>query len=88
MTQKPCLTESKVEIILDIGHLDLAPRIIIMLSIHPLHLTKMAIWIINRWEFKKDIPIKCCYNARNIFDAECIVVDLSQLGGGMGGKKH
>jgi hypothetical protein len=52
MTQTPCLVESKVEIIIDIGHLDLAPRMTIMLFVHPLHLTIMAMWIINWWEFK------------------------------------
>jgi hypothetical protein len=56
MTQTPSLVESRVEIILDIGCHDLVPRMII----HPLHLTQMAILIINQWEFKKDIPIKCC----------------------------
>jgi hypothetical protein len=43
MTQITCHVESKVEIILDIGHFDLAPRMTIILSIHSLHLTKMAI---------------------------------------------
>jgi hypothetical protein len=43
MTQAPCLVESKVEIILDIGCLDLAPKMIIVLFVHPLHLTRMAI---------------------------------------------
>jgi hypothetical protein len=47
MTQTPCLAKNKVEIILDIGRLDLAPRITIILSVHSLHLTRMAIWIIN-----------------------------------------
>jgi hypothetical protein len=47
MTQTPCLAKSKVEIIFDIGHLDLAPRKTIILSVHSLHLTRMAIWIIN-----------------------------------------
>jgi hypothetical protein len=47
MTQTPCLAKSKVEIIIDIGRFDLAPRITIVLSVHSLHVTRMAIWIIN-----------------------------------------
>jgi hypothetical protein len=58
MTQTTCHVESKVEIIFVIGHFDLAPRMTIIFSIHFLHLTKMAIWIINQWEFKENIPIK------------------------------
>ncbi len=60
----------------------------IICFVRPLHPTNMAIWIINWWEFKDDIPIKCYRNARNIFNAKCIVIDLFQLGGGMGGKRH
>jgi hypothetical protein len=87
MTQAPCPMKSKVENILDIGCFDLAPRMTIIHFVHPSHLTIMAIQIFNLWEFKKNIPIKCCWNARNIFNAKCIIDDLSQLGGGMGGKK-
>ncbi len=87
MIQAPCPVKSKVEIILDIGCFNLAPRITIILSIHPLHLTIMIIYIFNLWEFKKGIPIKCCWNARNIFNAKCTIVDLCQFGSGMGGKK-
>jgi hypothetical protein len=60
MTQTPSLVESRVEIIIDIGYHDLVPKMIVILSVHPLHLAQMAILIINQWEFKKDIPIKCC----------------------------
>jgi hypothetical protein len=47
MTQTPYFAKSKVEIIFDIGCFDLTPKLTIILFIHPLHLTKMAIWIIN-----------------------------------------
>jgi hypothetical protein len=67
MTQAPCPTKSKVEIIFDIGRFDLAPRMTIILYVHPLDLTIMVIRIFNLWEFKENIPIKCCWNARNIF---------------------
>jgi hypothetical protein len=56
MIQAPCPVKSKVEIILDIGCFNLAPRITIILSIHPLHLTIMIIYIFNLCEFKKASP--------------------------------
>jgi hypothetical protein len=56
MTQTPCLAKSKVEIILDIGHLDLAPRITIILFVHSLHLIRMAIWILIDGSSKRTSP--------------------------------
>jgi hypothetical protein len=48
----------------------------------------MAIWIINKGKFKEDITIKSGWNVRNIFNPKCITIQLSQLQGGMEGKKH
>ncbi len=52
------------------------------------HLTKMAIWIINKGEFKEDITIKSGWNVRNIFNPKCIIIQISQFQGGMEGKRH
>ncbi len=53
-----------------------------------LHLAMMAIWIINKGEFKENITIKSGWNARSIFNPKCIIIQFSQLQGGMGGKRH
>ncbi len=39
----------------------------IILHVHSLHLTRMAIWIINKGEVKENITIKSGWNAKNIF---------------------
>ncbi len=57
-------------------------------SINSLHLARMATWIINKGEFKENITIKCGWNARSIFNPKCIIIQLSQLQGGMEGKRH
>jgi hypothetical protein len=48
----------------------------------------MAVWIINMGEFKKNITIKNGWNARNILNMECIVIQFFQLQGVVGGKRH
>jgi hypothetical protein len=68
MTQTPYHVKNKVEIIFDVCHFDLPPIMAIGLPIHSLHITKMAMWIINEGEFKDNINIKCRYNARNILN--------------------
>jgi hypothetical protein len=63
-SQTSCHLESKAEIVLDICHFNLAPNMTIILFIHSLHLTKMAIWII-KGKLKKNNTIKCGWNATN-----------------------
>jgi hypothetical protein len=74
MIQTPYAVKNKVEIILDVCHFDLPPRMAIVFFVHSLHITKMAMWNINEGEFEKNIKIKCRYNARNILNLECIIV--------------
>ncbi len=52
------------------------------------HLAKMAIWIINKGEFKENITIKSGWNARSIFNPKCIIIQFFQLQDGMKGKTH
>jgi hypothetical protein len=47
----------KVEIIIDVHRLHLAPRMLIVFPIYSLQLTKMAIQIVNKQKFKEDIII-------------------------------
>jgi len=68
MTQTPYPMKNKVEIILDVFHFDLPPRMAIVLPIHSLYITKMAVWIINEGEFKENVNIKCKYKSRNIIN--------------------
>jgi hypothetical protein len=43
MTQTSCFMEMKVEIIFNVCHLDLAPRMAMVLPIHSLHLSRMVV---------------------------------------------
>jgi hypothetical protein len=47
MTQTPCFLKSKVEIILDVSHLNLTPCMVIMLLIHSLHLVRLIVEILT-----------------------------------------
>lgn len=49
-------TQSKI--IFNDGHLHLTPNMVIELSIHPLHLTRMACELTQRWKSKNDVSIK------------------------------
>ncbi len=51
MSQTLCLPKSKVEIILNICYLNLAPSMVIILCVHSLHLTKMVIRLSIRGKF-------------------------------------
>jgi hypothetical protein len=66
--------KSKVEIIFDVNHLNLAPRIAIMFPVHSLHLPKMTIRTNNMGDFKQDITTKSTQNAMNILNAKVIII--------------
>ncbi len=55
MAQAVNSSKTKVEIILDVSHLNLAPCMAIMFLIHALHLPKVTIGTNNKGEFKQII---------------------------------
>ncbi len=65
-------TQSKI--IFNDGHLHIAPNMVIELSIHPLHLTKMACELTQWWKFKKDVSIKILKKTKNILDVDSVTI--------------
>ncbi len=51
-----CYFGYPIEIIFNDGHIHLAPNMVVELSIHPLHLTRMACELAHQRKFKKDVP--------------------------------
>jgi hypothetical protein len=88
MAQVVNSSKSKVEIILDVSHLNLALCMAIMFLVHALHLSRVTIGIASRGEFKQNIIIKCGRNAMNILNAKLIIIQISRLGANMHGKQH
>jgi len=64
MAQTPSTLKSKVEIVLDVSCINLAPHVAIMLIVHSLHLIKLIVGI-DKEELKQNITIKCGWNAMN-----------------------
>jgi len=58
MAQTLSLLKSKVEIVLDVSCINLAPHMSIMLHVHSLHLVRLIVGI-DKEEFKQNIIIKC-----------------------------
>jgi hypothetical protein len=56
MAQTLSPLKSKVEIVLDVSCINLAPRMAIMLHVHSLHLVRLIVEI-NKEEFKQNITI-------------------------------
>jgi hypothetical protein len=79
MAQAHNSSKSKVEIILNISHLNLVPRMAIMFHVHSLHVLKVTIYTNNKGEFKQNISIRCGQNAMNIINAKLIIVQIFQL---------
>jgi hypothetical protein len=86
MAQVAYFLKSKVEIILDVSHFNLAPHMATMFPIHSLHLPKVIVESNNRGEFKQNITIKCGWNVTNIFNAKLIIVQIFKLKVNMHGK--
>jgi hypothetical protein len=79
MAQVASFPKSKVEIIIDVSHFNLAPHMATMFPIHSLHLPKVIVKTNNRGEFKQNITIKCSCNATNILNAKLIIVQIFQF---------
>jgi hypothetical protein len=88
MAQAVNFLESKVEIVLDVSHLNLAPCMAIMFLVHALHLPKVTVRTNNRGKFKQIIIIKFDRNAMNILNAKLVIIQIFQLGASMCGKRH
>jgi hypothetical protein len=58
MAQTPSPLKIKVEIVLDVSCINLAPRMAIMLLVHSLHLVRQIVGV-DKEEFKQNITIKC-----------------------------
>jgi hypothetical protein len=74
MVQVSSSSKVQVEVILDVIHLNLVPRMAIMFLIHSLHLTKVTIGTNKKGQFKQHITIKCGWNARNNLNTKTIIV--------------
>jgi hypothetical protein len=57
MAQATFFSKNKVEIIIDVNHLNLAPRIAIMFPVHSLHLPRVIVETNNKGEFNKTSPL-------------------------------
>jgi hypothetical protein len=68
---------SKVEIVIDVSCLNLAPHMAITFLVHSLHLIIMTIETNNRGEFKQNITIECGWNAMNIINEKLIILQIS-----------
>jgi hypothetical protein len=79
MAQAVSSLKVQVEIIFNVNHFNLVPRMAIMFPIHSLHLTIVTIRINKRGQFKQNITMKCGWNARNNFNTKIIIVQISQL---------
>ncbi len=67
-------SDTQSKIIFNDGHLHIAPNMVIELSIHPLHLTKMACELTQWWKFKKDVSIKILKKTKNILDVDSVTI--------------
>jgi hypothetical protein len=86
MAQTTHSPKSKVEIILGVSHLNLAPQMAIMFLVHSLHLPRVTIKTHNVGEFKQNITIKSGQNVMNIFNAKVIIVQIFQFKASMHNK--
>jgi hypothetical protein len=76
-TQVPqalCAFKSQNEIVLDVGGFHLAPNMTIILTVHALHLSKMASWKTDGWQFKDDVIIECHGQRGNILNLNLVIV--------------
>jgi hypothetical protein len=69
MAQTPSTLKSKVEIVLDVSCINLAPRMAIMLLVCSLHLVRLIVGI-DKEEFKQNITIKMWLECNEQFQCE------------------
>jgi len=77
MAQTTSSLKVHVEIIFDVTHFNLVQHMAIMFPIHSLHLIRMNVETNKRGEYKKNITIKCGWNARNNLNTKTIIVKIS-----------
>ncbi len=76
-TQVPqalCVSKSQNKIILDVGGFHLAPNMTIILTVHALHLSKMASWKTDGRQFKDDVIIECHGQREDILNLDLVIV--------------
>jgi hypothetical protein len=88
MTQTPYPMKNKVEIILDVFHFDLPPRMAIILPIHSLYITKMAVWIINEGIAKKMSTLNANIKLGTFLIHNVLLFCFFNSKSGIGGKRH
>jgi hypothetical protein len=72
-------SKSQTKTILNVGGLQFAPSMTIILAVHALHLSRMANWKTNGQEFKDDVIVKCDGQRRNILTFDLVIVQKPQL---------
>jgi hypothetical protein len=71
--------KSQTKIVFDVGGFHFALSMTIILAIHALHLSRMASWKTNGWEFKNDVIIKCDGQRGNILNFDLTIIQQPKL---------
>jgi len=67
-------TKTQTKVIIDVGCLDLAPSMAVVLPIHALHLSKMPYWLSQGQEFEQNVYIESSWKSKDLLNVHGVVI--------------